>query len=133
MNFKDFKSLVDDESSGGYSYSSDDAFRLAVYEKLKTFAREIKPMMLLTTDVREEYLTSYDDGFFIRVPNAIDDDNSLIDIDDSLCMALVYMVSLKYATDANKPLINQNLKEIRNNYRWERFNLEEKLKESCHE
>lgn len=136
MTFKEFKIILDGIRSGG-GITDDTKLIPLTNEAMKMVARTSKPLTLVSSDIADEILTHIDESDslyeivdsedFIRVPEKIVDDNSVLDIDDDLTFAVVYQTAMLFASN------KAEYKILRDgyiaDYAWMKYNVVQGMKD----
>ncbi len=122
MTFKDFKILLEGIRAGDKNVPADEKLIVLVNQSIRSVAREVEALTLMSTDVNDEILThpKEESGYFIREPKKITDEESLLDIDDDLLFAVGYQTAVLFCS---KKAEHMALKKIEiNNYNWMKYN-----------
>ena len=120
MNFEEFKNALSGVRLGDKGVPKDDILIPLINESLNQIAREVKPLGLVSSDIRDELLVILNEKYFIRKPNQIVDDNSLLDIDEALLFAVVHHTASFVVHRDNKAEQIYRKDEIVADYKWMR-------------
>lgn len=91
-----------------------------VHHSLIQVASKTDPLVLITNDKEKKILQNLEDGLFVREPNIPTDETSIIDIDNTLIYAVLYITASKVSHNDNILKYKKEAELIINNYNWER-------------
>jgi len=131
MKLSEFKIAVEGATTGDKKLPNDDSLIPLVNEAMKMVARKTEPLTLITNDIREDILVHIDGKkYFIRKPNEIVDDESILDIDEELHFAVVYQTAMLFGHRDNKAYYKNLMDDVMTVYEWTRYNTLEGI-EKC--
>lgn len=122
MKFSDFKILLESVTAGDRKLPDDSILFITIHQAIKRTAVETKPLQLMTNDIRDEIFFLVEEGYAIRLPNAIVSVDSEIDIDDDLIYAVAYATASLVGNGKNFAMYENGFSTQINNYRWARYN-----------
>jgi len=97
MTFLEFKDSLTAETFGDKKVPEDKYLLPLLNKSLEQIARKAKPLTLRTCDISFDLLCWTDEPeTFIRKPKEIKNDTDILDIDESLEMAVVYQTAYKF-------------------------------------
>lgn len=123
MKFLEFKSLLSTLIAGNNAFRDDEALKTLIFNSIIEVAKKTDPLLLVTSDCLENrIIKKIDDGVYLKEPNKISSDESIVLIDDDLIPAVAHIV-ITYFSVGEKILRHKTLATtIIENYNWERFN-----------
>lgn len=119
MTFAEFKINLEAATAGDKKLPIDAKLIPIVNFWIKQIAIKIKPMQLITSNIKYPLLVKLENPYFIRQPEPIVDDSTKLDIDETLHNAVIYKVAWVYGS--KKGIYDAEYKEVINNYRWMRY------------
>jgi len=116
MNYKTFKaqlSLVTKKDVKIVRDEEDEALKVLVKRAIEDVADWTLPLTLVSSNISDEIHIHIGNGLLIRKPKKITDDDSLIDIDEDLVLAVIYNVAkILGSRDYKKDYISEESKII---------------------
>lgn len=105
MNYKTFKTrlsaiTIDDVKI--VREDNDENLKSFVAIGIEEVASWTEPLTLLTTDISHDIYMHLEDGLLMRKPKEIIDDESIIDIDEALVLAVAYNVAKRLGSKSKK-------------------------------
>jgi len=124
MNFKELKDLIKILGSGNKATPKSDTVLISlVHEALKEIAKKSNPLVLVTPLHQEiRVIKKIEDGLYLKEPQRVVDDESLIEIDDELLQAVAHSVISAYSSSDELLRHKTFVAKIINDYNWERYN-----------
>lgn len=96
MNYKTFKSQLSLRTRKDVKIvkeDEDDDLKVLVKSAIEDVAEWTFPLCLVSSNLSDDLLVALDDGLLIRKPKDIEGDDSIIDIDEDLVLAVIYNVA----------------------------------------
>ena len=122
MKFSEFKIAVEGATTGDKKLPDNDKLIPLTNEAMKMVARKSHPLTLITNDIRDDILVHVDDeNYFIRKPKLIEDDESVLDIDEELHFAVVYQTAMLFGHRDNKAYYKALMSDVQNDFAWTRY------------
>lgn len=142
MTLKEFMTLLRAETIGELSPPKEpEEIGLLINSVVISHIAEALPISLIESDPEKAeslFPVPIDDEYFIRKPKLAVNEDDVIDLDEELCLAAVYLVAAKYVRNSaelnNKKLKEDAAKKIISSYIWRSYEYLESLKEKrCHD
>ena len=121
MKYSEFKVHLNEIMSGDKNVPNDDNLKPIILQCLKQVAIKCEPLVLLSSNVEDDILTVVEDELFIRVPNISQEDEDIIDMDETLVYAVSYLVASKISKNQTITRYTKEADEIINDYQWNRY------------
>ncbi len=121
MKYIDFKTHLNEIMSGDKTVPADDKLKPIILQCLKQVAIKCEPLVLLSSNIEDDILTVVEDELFIRVPNVSQNDDDIIDMDETLVYAVSYLVASKISKNQTITKYTKEADEIINDYQWNRY------------
>ena len=135
MTFKDFKTILISEMTGDKSLKNDgtdDHVILPVLNQaLQYVGKEAQAAYLISNDIRESLLDVLCGNYILRKPALVKDDDSILDIDPDLEMAVVFHVAYSFGYIDNKKYYASRCRTIINEYQWLIYETVEGIEDEC--
>jgi hypothetical protein len=134
MKFSEFREYLVGVTTGDKIVPTDKVLYFFIHKAIKATALQTKPLKLVSNDIRDKVLFIIEDGYFIRVPNEIKDEQSEIDIDDDLILAVAYYTASMFVHRDNKKKYKEDYHLQVSEYNWNRYYTSLNMcKEDCHD
>lgn len=104
----------------------DEVLKPLVIQSLKDVARETTPLVLLTTNMSEEFVKQLKNGLYIRKPKTPTDDNTELEMDEDLVYAVAYFTAYKLGSESKKKGYKNDGIDAIDKFEW---NLDESLRD----
>jgi len=122
MKYIDFKNHLAGAMLGDKNVPDFVKLKPIMLECMTEVAIQCEPLCLMGRDVEDDILKTMENGLFIRKPNIpVDNDEHIIDMDETLVYAVSYLVAYKLSKN-NQAKNEKDAKKIINNYQWKRYN-----------
>lgn len=122
MTFEEFKIIIEGVRTGDKPVPKDEVLIVLLNQAIETIARKVEPLTLRSNDINDEILTHLkeESEYFIRKPEPIKDDESLLDIDENLHFAVAYQTAILFCSKKSEYISLRNM-EI-TDYDWLIYN-----------
>jgi hypothetical protein len=121
MKYIDFRTHLNEIMSGDKTVPADDKLKPIILQSLVQVAKQCEPLVLISDDIEDEILQVVEDGLFIRVPKTPNDDEDIIDMDETLVYAVSYLVASKISKNQTITKYTHEADRIINDYQWQRY------------
>jgi hypothetical protein len=121
MTYAEFRDGLKSLMGGNKALPSIESLIPIVQQSLIEVARKTEPLLLITSNKEEKILQVIDENLFVRQPKKILDENSIIEIDDTLIYAVMYLSATKFSIDSSVSRYRDEANKIISDYNWERF------------
>lgn len=121
MTYAEFRDGLKSLMGGNKALPSIESLIPIVQQSLIEVARKTEPLLLITSNKEEKILQVIDEKLFVRQPTKILDENSIIDIDDTLIYAVMYVCCSKFSIDSSITKYKYEANKIISDYNWERY------------
>ena len=123
MTYGGFKDLLKTIMPGdNFSQDTFDTFGSTVLICMREVAEKCNPLELVSNNPSCEVLKTLEDGLFIRVPEEPKEDTDILDIDETLCVAVAYSVATILGSSHHFAKYIANLGKHSHNYIWNQYN-----------
>lgn len=123
MTFLEFKKALSSVMKGDKDIKTDssqnDTLFPVLNDAIRAVAIEAGSLLLMTNDITKDVLEVQEDGYFIRTPKVIENDDDILEIDTILEFAVVYEVATVLGT--NKAIYKSFKDEKINAFKWSLF------------
>ena len=121
MTYAEFREGLKSLMGGNKALPGVESLIPIVQQSLIEVARKTEPLLLITNNKEEKILQVINERLFVKQPTKILNENSIIEIDDTLIYAVMYICGSKFSIDSSVTKYKYEANKIISDYNWERY------------